>query len=122
MANYLEAKDISGACSFRSCCRAAPNANCLFLVGARRTGPGYTNVPAPTTGGNSVVAVDAIMPSKPNFEADNAKKKRVDRLVTKKREEPPGEMMTYKTRRMVSLREEPRFAATSKAQIGAGTS
>jgi len=93
-----------------------------FLLGHGRTGPGYTNVPAPTTGGNSVVAVDAIMPSKPNFEADNAKKKRVDRLVTKKREEPPGEMMTYKTRRMVSLREEPRFAATSKAQIGAGTS
>jgi len=93
-----------------------------FLLGHGRTGPDHTTAPAPTTGGNSVVAVDAIMPSEPNFEADNAKKKRVDRLVTKKREEPPGEMMTYKTRRMVSLREEPRFAATSKAQIGAGTS
>jgi len=31
-------------------------------------------------------------------------------------------VIAYKTRRMVSLREEPRFAATSKAQIGAGTS
>jgi len=93
-----------------------------FLLAHGRTEPGYTNAPAPTTGGNSVVAVDAIMPSKPNFAADNAKKKRFDRVVTKKREEPPGEMMAYKTRRVVSLREEPRFAAASKAQIGAGTS
>ena len=92
-----------------------------FLLGHGRTGPDHTNAPA-TTGGNSVVAVDAIMPSKPNFEADNARKKRVDRVVAKKREEPPGEMTAYKTRRVVSLREEPRFAATSKAQIGAGTS
>jgi peptidoglycan hydrolase CwlO-like protein len=93
-----------------------------FLLGHGRTGPDHTNAPAPTTGGNSVVAVDAIMPSKPNFEADNPRKKRVDRVVAKKREEPPAEMTTYKTRRVVSLREEPRFAATSKAQIGAGTS
>jgi peptidoglycan hydrolase CwlO-like protein len=93
-----------------------------FLLGHGRTEPGHTNARAPTTAGNSVVAVDAIMPSKPNFEADNAKKKRVDSLVTKKRDEPPVGIMTYKTRRVVPLREEPRFAATSKAQISAGTS
>jgi len=93
-----------------------------FLLGHGPMGPDHTTAPPPATDGNSVVAVDAIMLSKPNFEADNGKKRRVDRVVAKKREEPPGEMMTYKTRRVVSLREEPRFAATSKAQIGAGTS
>jgi len=93
-----------------------------FLLEHSRTEPGYTNAPAPTTDSNSVLAVDAITPSMANFEGDNDKKKRVDRVGAKKRDEPPGEMIAYKTRRVVSLREEPRFAATSKARIGAGTS
>jgi hypothetical protein len=93
-----------------------------FLLGHGRTGPDQTNAPAVATDVNSGVVVDAIMLSKPNFDGDNAKKKRVDRVVAKKREEPPREVTAYKTRRVVPLREEPRFAATSKAQIGAGTS
>ena len=93
-----------------------------FLLGHGRTEPGYTNAPAPAADGNSVVAVDAITPSMANFEGDNDKKKPVDRVVAKKRDKPPGEVIAYKTRRVVSLRAEPRFAATSKVQIGAGTS
>jgi Bacterial SH3 domain len=41
---------------------------------------------------------------------------------TKRREDPTGHVIAYKTRRVVSLREEPRFAAAAKAQIAAGTS
>jgi len=40
----------------------------------------------------------------------------------RKRIDPPGQVTGYKTRRVVSLREEPRYAASSKSQIGAGTS
>ena len=40
----------------------------------------------------------------------------------RKRVDRPGQAVAYKTRRMVSLREEPRYAAIAKSQIGAGTS
>jgi len=40
----------------------------------------------------------------------------------RKRVDPSGQVIAYKTRRVVSLREEPRYAAIAKSQIGAGTS
>jgi hypothetical protein len=38
------------------------------------------------------------------------------------RRRPPEHLITYKTRRAVAIREAPRFAATTKAQLAAGTS
>jgi Bacterial SH3 domain len=45
-----------------------------------------------------------------------------DNRNARKREDQPEGVDAYVTRRAVSLRGEPRFAATAKAHIGAGTS
>jgi len=88
------------------------------------------------TDGNSVAAVDAVItkssidaeerqaPVSPSRSFDLKSRKTVaaDYRNVRKREDPPGRAAAYKTRRSVSLREEPRFAATAKAQIAAGTS
>jgi hypothetical protein len=86
---------------------------------------------------NSVAVVNAVMPKvsideeerrapvNPASRSSDMKSRKTadaDYRNTKRREEPPGHVITYKTRRVVSLREEPRFAAAAKAQIAAGTS
>jgi hypothetical protein len=88
------------------------------------------------TDGNSVATVDAVItkssidaeerqaPVSPSRSFDLKSRKTIDADYrnVRKREDPPERAAAYKTRRSVSLREEPRFAASAKAQIGAGTS
>jgi hypothetical protein len=86
---------------------------------------------------NSVAAVDAaiakssidgeerpapVSPTSRSSDLKSRKKAGADYRNTRRREDPPGHVTAYKTQRAVSLREEPRFAATAKAQIAAGTS
>jgi Bacterial SH3 domain len=86
---------------------------------------------------NSVAAVNAVIPKvsvdeeerrapvNPTSLSSDMKSRKTadaDYRNTKRREDPPGHVIGYKTRRVVSLREEPRFAAAAKAQIAAGTS
>ncbi|HEV8720826.1 MAG TPA: SH3 domain-containing protein [Candidatus Binatia bacterium] len=86
---------------------------------------------------NSVAAVDAVIttssiddeeyrapvsPTSRALELKSRKTPDADYRNVRRREDPPRRMAAYKTRRSVSLREEPRFAASAKAQIGAGTS
>jgi hypothetical protein len=89
------------------------------------------------TGGNSVAAVDAVItkssiddeeyraPVSPTPRAVELKSRKApdaNYRNARRREDPPRRAAAYKTRRPVSLREEPRFAATAKTQIEAGTS
>ncbi len=89
------------------------------------------------TGGNSVAAVDAVItkssiddeeyrapvsPTPRALELKSRKAPDANYRNARRREDPPRRAAAYKTRRPVSLREEPRFAATAKTQIEAGTS
>jgi Bacterial SH3 domain len=95
---------------------------------------GYLREPMPS---NSVAAVDAVVakvsmddeerraPVNPTSRSSDMKSRKTadaDYRNTKRRENRPGHVIAYKTRRVVPLREEPRFAAAAKAQIAAGTS
>jgi Bacterial SH3 domain len=86
---------------------------------------------------NSVPAVDAVnakvsiddgerqAPANPTSRSSDVKSRKTadaDYRKARRRDDPPGHVIAYKTRRAVSLREEPRFAASAKAQIAAGTS
>jgi Bacterial SH3 domain len=88
------------------------------------------------TDSNSVAAVDAVItkssiddeewgtPVSPSSRSSDLKSRKTadaDYRNARRREDPPGHVIAYKTRRAVSLREEPRFAATARAQIGPGT-
>ena len=89
------------------------------------------------TGGNSVAAVDAVItkssiddeeyrapvsPTPRALELKSRKAPDANYRNARRREDPPRRAAAYKTWRPVSLREEPRFAATAKTQIEAGTS
>jgi len=89
------------------------------------------------TGGNSVAAVEAVItkssiddeeyrapvsPTPRALELKSRKTPDANYRNAKRHEDPPRRAAAYKTRRPVSLREEPRFAATAKTQIEAGTS
>ena len=87
------------------------------------------------TDGNSVAAVDAVItkssiddeerraPVSPTRALELKSRKTPDHYLNARRhEDPPRRAAAYKTRRSVSLREEPRFAASAKARIVAGTS
>jgi Bacterial SH3 domain len=74
---------------------------------------------------SSIADEDPPAPVSPTLRSSDLKSRKTagaDDRKTTRREDPPGHVSAYKTRRTVSLREEPRFAANAKAQIAAGTS
>ena len=89
------------------------------------------------TASNPVAAVDEVItqssiadedppaPVSPTLHSSDLKSRKMagaDYRKTTRRKDPSGHVSAYKTRRTVSLREEPRFAANAKAQLAAGTS
>ena len=91
-----------------------------FLASDRRTAPSYTDVFLSPSEVNAPVAVDGAMEPRKAVVQSNAAKERFERTPVK-RVEPTGRVIPYMTRRIVSLRDEPRFGAPVKGQIRAGT-
>jgi hypothetical protein len=98
-----------------------------FVLGHHHTGPNSPDTAAqarlPVTIVESSMVEEEHGTSAARLVESKARKTiGADNRDARKREDRPEAGDTYVTRRAVSLRGEPRFAATAKAEIGAGTS